>query len=148
MLPVSPTSPERGTIGQFGFPGIPRPLQSGMDMDAISGKKSALIVGTNVILRIVLTLVTEEDEEPPHGDNDDASMNDFDEFEEGEAAADDDFGDFDDGFQESLVEAVEEESTAPLTPQLPPASPFVVSSLSTSINLSAMAIRDGLLRIL
>ncbi|KAJ9214660.1 hypothetical protein DTO166G4_3716 [Paecilomyces variotii] len=66
-----------------------------------------------------------EDEEPPHGDNDDASMNDFDEFEEGEAAADDDFGDFDDGFQESLVEAVEEESTAPLTPQLPPASPFV-----------------------
>ncbi|KAL1858670.1 hypothetical protein Plec18167_003454 [Paecilomyces lecythidis] len=68
---------------------------------------------------------TPEDEEPHHGDNDEVSMNDFDEFEEGEQAeADDDFGDFDDGFQEPIVEAGEE-SPAVLTPQLPPASPFV-----------------------
>lgn len=118
-----------------------------MGMGAIPGKRNAAIVGDNVILQIVLTLVIEEDEEPHHGDNDEASMNDFDEFEEGEQAeADDDFGDFDDGFQEPIVEAGEE-SPAVLTPQLPPASPFVVSSLSASINLSAMIIFDLLLRI-
>jgi hypothetical protein len=81
----------------------------------------------------------DEDEELHHSNNDDA-MNDFDDFEEGEhAAADDDFGDFDDGFQEPTVEVVED-STASLTPQLPPTSPFVVSSLSTSINSSAIVI--------
>ncbi|GAD93390.1 conserved hypothetical protein [Paecilomyces variotii No. 5] len=63
---------------------------------------------------------------PHNGEDDEASMNDFDEFEEGEqAAADDDFGDFDDGFQEPTVESGEEESPAVLTPQMPPASPFV-----------------------
>jgi len=75
------------------------------------------------------------------GNDDEASVNDFDDFEEGaEGAADDEFGDFDDGFQEPTVEstgdhAMDQTSMTPQQP--PPIVPLVVSSLSISVNPSS-----------
>lgn len=76
------------------------------------------------------------------GDDDEASVNDFDDFEEGaEGAGDDDFGDFDDGFQVPTVEAAGDHAMdqTSLTPQQPPIVPSVVSSLSISISPNGRA---------
>lgn len=56
---------------------------------------------------------------------DQAAADDFDDFAEGEDMGDDDFGDFDDGFQEPSAD-VEDEHSQIGTPQ-PPTPPQVVS---------------------
>jgi hypothetical protein len=63
-------------------------------------------------------------------DEDQEAGDDFDEFvEEQEDMGDDDFGDFDDGFQEPTDEIDEEASMgSTITPQQPPALPSVVST--------------------
>ena len=66
-------------------------------------------------------------------DEDDAAVDDFDDFAEEQNMGDDDFGDFDDGFQEPEVVGVETmDQSTPAAPQ--PLTPSVVSTLNTRLS--------------
>lgn len=66
-----------------------------------------------------------EDNAEPETPQDEAAADDFDDFAEEQDLADDDFGDFDDGFQEPEGGTAEPE---PIEPQQPLPLPLAVSS--------------------
>lgn len=67
-----------------------------------------------------------EEDNSDHHDDDEEAENDFEEFKEG-ADVDDDFGDFDDGFQETN----ESEGSSPVQPVSSHLPPFVSQTTNT-----------------
>lgn len=110
-------------LGRLTNPGSPTSLESSPEHRSHTRRRSTLTRGDNV-------------EGSDVGLNQEP-VDDFDDFaEEQEEMGEDDFGDFDDGFQgPGEVAADEELDQASMTPQQPATPPSVVSSFSTSVNL-------------
>lgn len=89
------------------------------------------------------TLTRSDNAEGGHVALNQEPVDDFDDFaEEQDEMGEDDFGDFDDGFQgPGEIAADEAMDQASMTPQQPATPPSVVSSFNTSVDCSSSTLR-------